>query len=195
MAHCAKGLIAPPHQSAHPDCSAMSLSIFACCARYVQGRDATARLGEQLKAVGIESPVLLLAGQASVLLRSASGGGEKESWQPPPPCLLPPLQSAARLLGGTWQDSLTAAGYAYTITHLQSRECTALEIEALAEEARRLGARALVGCGGGKVRPTLPCASSVLSLDSGAGNITFPNATAVSMATIAVAAAAAAATI
>lgn len=38
-----------------------SLAVFGCPARYVQGRDATKQLGEQLQKIGVEGPLMILA--------------------------------------------------------------------------------------------------------------------------------------
>jgi glycerol dehydrogenase len=100
----------------------------------VQGRDATAQLGEQLQKVGIESPIVILA----------SG-------------------SASRLLAATWQATLPAAGYQYSVVKFNG-ECCASEIERLAEEGRRAGAKAIVGCGGGKVLDTAKASADLLQL-------------------------------
>ena len=66
----------------------------------------------------------------------------------------PPLpayrQSANRLLAATWEAALPAAGYQYSVVKFNG-ECCVSEIERLAEEGRRAGAKAIVGCGGGKV--------------------------------------------
>lgn len=112
----------------------MPLAVFGCPGRYVQGRNATAQLGEQLKKVGIESPVVILA----------SG-------------------SANRLLAATWEAALPAAGYQYSMVKFNG-ECCVSEIERLAEEGRRAGAKAIVGCGGGKVLDTAKAAADLLQL-------------------------------
>ncbi len=67
---------------------------------------------------------------------------------PPHPPSLP--QSANRLLAATWEATLPAAGYQYNVVKFNG-ECCVSEIERLAEEGRRAGARAIIGCGGGKV--------------------------------------------
>lgn len=62
----------------------------------------------------------------------------------------PAPQSANRLLAATWETALPAAGYQYSVLKFNG-ECCVSEIERLAEEGRRQGAKAVVGCGGGKV--------------------------------------------
>jgi glycerol dehydrogenase len=98
-----------------------NLAIFCSPERYVQGRDATAELGAQMKELKCAGPVLIVAGA-----------------------------SAARLLADAWAASLGAAGYEHTL-HPFPGECTQAEIDAIAGEARRRGCRTIVGAGGGKV--------------------------------------------
>lgn len=97
------------------------LAVFCSPERYVQGRDATAELGAQMKELKCAGPVLVVAGA-----------------------------SAARLLADAWAASLGAAGYEHTL-HPFPGECTQAEIDAIAGEAKRRGCKTVVGAGGGKV--------------------------------------------
>ncbi|QIS06173.1 iron-containing alcohol dehydrogenase [Nocardia brasiliensis] len=97
------------------------LSVFSSPGHYVQGRDATAALGEQLSRLGLDGPVLIVAGG-----------------------------SARRLLADTWERSLTDAKIAYSV-HVSSGDCTRTEIAQITEAVRESGCTAVLGAGGGKV--------------------------------------------
>lgn len=75
--------------------------------------------------------------------------------------LILPLQSAARLLSATWERTLPAAGFAYTVKPFGG-ECSDPEISSLVEAARAAGAKAVVGCGGGKVLDTAKAGADLL---------------------------------
>ena len=96
--------------------------IFAAPARYVQGPGVAATLGNEMTLLGLGGPVLVLAGA-----------------------------SAVRQLGAIWEQSLETAGFAPAI-HPFGGECSRREIAAVADVARRLSARTIVGAGGGKAR-------------------------------------------
>ena len=62
------------------------LSVFSSPGRYTQGKNATESLGSEMKTLGLEGPVFVLAGA-----------------------------SACRELAATWKRTLSEAGYAYTV--------------------------------------------------------------------------------
>ncbi len=97
------------------------LSVFSSPGHYVQGRDATAALGSELTRLGIDGPVLIVAGG-----------------------------SARRLLNDSWEHSLTDAKIAYSV-HDSSGECSRAELARITAAAQDAGSRALLGAGGGKV--------------------------------------------
>ncbi|WP_067835515.1 glycerol dehydrogenase [Nocardia lijiangensis] len=97
------------------------LSVFSSPGHYVQGRDATAALGEELRRLGIEGPVLIVAGN-----------------------------SARRLLAATWERSLGEAKIEYSV-HRSGGECSRAEIGRITEAVRASGSAAVLGAGGGKV--------------------------------------------
>ncbi len=49
-----------------------------------------------------------------------------------------------------WAATLPAAGYTHHLVKFGG-ECTANEIDSLIAEGRRVGAKTVIGCGGGKV--------------------------------------------
>jgi glycerol dehydrogenase len=100
------------------------LSVFCSPCRYTQGKNATQALGEELRTLGLEGPVLILAGS-----------------------------SAIRLLTDTWRRTLGDAGIAYAVERFGG-ECSLGEIERVKAAARAQGARVILGAGGGKVLDT-----------------------------------------
>lgn len=96
------------------------LATFCSPERYVQGPGATDELGPQMLKVGLEGPVLIVAASA-----------------------------AASLCSDAWARSLGAAGLEYVV-HSFGGECTAEEIDAVAETARQRRCATVVGAGGGK---------------------------------------------
>ena len=100
------------------------LSVFAAPSRYVQGRGATASLGREMVGLGLEGPVLVVAGR-----------------------------SAESMLGATWAESFRQVGLAHVV-HRFGGECSRAEIARVNEAARSAGARAIVGAGGGKAIDT-----------------------------------------
>ncbi|MEI8080939.1 MAG: glycerol dehydrogenase [Actinomycetes bacterium] len=100
------------------------LSVFCSPSRYVQGRDATGALGDQMRKVGLDGPAYILA-----------------------------TQRTAGLLGQTWSDSLTSAGIDYLVGDFGG-ECTEDEISAGTQRARDAKANVVVGAGGGKALDT-----------------------------------------
>jgi glycerol dehydrogenase len=110
------------------------LSVFCSPARYTQGRDATAELGREMAELGLTGPALIVAGR-----------------------------SAVRLLSATWEASLGRAGIAYQVYRFGG-ECSPGEVARAGDEARKLGARVIVGAGGGKVLDTARAAAADLGL-------------------------------
>ena len=110
------------------------LRVFCSPSRYTQGRNATAKLGEEIRNLGLEGPALIIAGR-----------------------------SAISLLSGVWETSLGDAGIAYTVFSFGG-ECSASEIERGDTAARTIGARIIVGAGGGKVLDTARAVASDLML-------------------------------
>jgi glycerol dehydrogenase len=97
------------------------LSVFSSPSRYTQGKNATAELGKEMKALGLEGPALIIAGR-----------------------------SALKLLSETWKQSLGAASITHNV-HPFGGECSLAEIERGKAEAKKQGARVIVGAGGGKL--------------------------------------------
>ena len=110
------------------------LSIFSSPGRYVQGPDATHALGRELKGLGFDGSVLIVASR-----------------------------SAQKLLSGIWKESLESVGIKYTI-HPFSGECSAEEIEVIQNIARTWSCTAIVGAGGGKVIDAARAAAATLNL-------------------------------
>ena len=109
--------------------------VFAAPSRYVQGPGVAATLGDEMTRLGLEGPVLILAGA-----------------------------SAVRRLGAIWEESLGRAGFAPAI-HPFGGECSRREISAVADVARGLAARTIVGAGGGKAIDTARAVAAELDLD------------------------------
>ena len=110
------------------------LSVFSSPARYTQGRDATDSLGAEMSTLGLQGPVLIMAGR-----------------------------SARRLLQETWRESLGDSGFEYSIFDFGG-ECTLAEIERGKLAARDLGAKVIVGAGGGKLLDAARAVAADLSL-------------------------------
>jgi len=110
------------------------LSVFTSPGRYTQGKGATAALGREMTALGLEGPVLIIAGKTVI-----------------------------GLLSPTWQRSLDEAGFKHAVHHF-SGECSLTEIERVKTAGRELGARIIVGAGGGKVLDTARAAAAGLGL-------------------------------
>lgn len=94
--------------------------VFCAPLRYVQGEGVTTRLAAEMAAVGLAGPVLVVSGGSAV--------GE---------------------LAPVWAAAMAEAGWHHRVRTFGG-ECTAVEIDALAAEARSLGAGTIVGAGGGK---------------------------------------------
>jgi glycerol dehydrogenase len=110
------------------------LSVFCAPSRYTQGPDATAALGREIVNLGLEGPALIVAGR-----------------------------SAVTLLADVWKHSLGEAGVAYTVLPFGG-ECSSAEIEKGDAAAREIGARLIIGAGGGKVLDTARAIASDLML-------------------------------
>jgi len=109
-------------------------SVFTSPSRYTQGKGATAALGREMTALGLEGPVLIIAGRTVI-----------------------------GLLAPAWQRSLDEAGFKHLV-HRFSGECSLTEIERVKAAGRELGARTIVGAGGGKVLDTARAAAAGLGL-------------------------------
>lgn len=110
------------------------LSVFSAPSRYTQGKHATAALGKEMQALGLDGPALVIAGR-----------------------------SAVKLLSDTWRDSLGAAGIGFSV-HPFGGECSLGEIERGKAAARRQNARVIVGAGGGKLLDAARAVAADLSL-------------------------------
>ena len=110
------------------------LSVFCSPSRYTQGKNATQFLGQEMAALGLVGPALIVA----------SG-------------------TAVAFLSETWAQTLPDAGYAYQI-HQFGGECSIAEIERVKGEACRQQARVIVGAGGGKALDTARAVAADLNL-------------------------------
>lgn len=110
------------------------LSVFCAPLRYVQGAGAMDRLGAEMVAVGLEGPVLIVAGPTVIARLAPAWADSFEAER---------ITSRVRLFGG---------------------ESSRREIAAIVEEARSLGAQAIVGAGGGKVLDAARAAAAAMRL-------------------------------
>ncbi len=108
--------------------------VFCAPLRYVQGDGVTERLAAEMAGLGISGPVLVVGGR-----------------------------SAVATLAPVWAKAMAAAGWHHRVRGFGG-ECTAAEIDALAAEARSLGARAIVGAGGGKCLDAARAAATAVGL-------------------------------
>src|SRR5262245_5845218 len=97
------------------------LAVFSSPSRYTQGKNATAELGKEMKALGLEGPALIIGGRRARKLRSEA-----------------------------WALSLGVASIKHSV-HPFGGECSLAEIERGKTEAKEQGARLIVGAGGGKL--------------------------------------------
>lgn len=102
--------------------------------RHLQGEGVTERLAAEMALLGLSGPVLVVGGAAAV-----------------------------GSLAPIWAASMAAAGWQHRV-RVFGGECTAAEIDSLAAEARSLGARAVVGAGGGKCLDAARAAAAALNL-------------------------------
>jgi glycerol dehydrogenase len=110
------------------------LTVFTSPSRYTQGKGATAALGREMAALGLEGPVLIIASKTVI-----------------------------GLLAPAWQQSLDREGLKHAV-HQFSGECSLTEIERVKAAGREVGARTIVGAGGGKVLDTSRAAAAGLGL-------------------------------
>ena len=110
------------------------LSVFCSPGRYTQGKGATTALGREMAALGLEGPVLFIAGKTAI-----------------------------NRLSGTWKSSLDEAGMGHTM-HRFGGECSQAEIERVRKAAQDCNAQTIIGAGGGKVLDTARAAAADLHL-------------------------------
>lgn len=110
------------------------LSIFCAPARYVQGRNATRWLGSEMKKLGLNGRVFILAGG-----------------------------NANRLLQETWTETFRESGHDFTAFAFKG-ECSSVEIQRCKNAALEYKATVIVGAGGGKVLDTARAVASELGL-------------------------------
>lgn len=110
------------------------LSIFCSPARYVQGRNATASLGQEMAKLGLCGPAFIIAGH-----------------------------SASTLLTDSWTKTFQASGITHHV-HVFGGECTAHEIEQCKVSAIAALAKVIIGAGGGKVLDTARAVAAELAL-------------------------------
>jgi glycerol dehydrogenase len=110
------------------------LSVFCSPSRYTQGKGATAALGREMTSLGLEGPVLILAGKTAI-----------------------------KLLNAIWNSSLGEAGMQHAV-HCFGGECSPAEIERVKKSAQDCKARTIIGAGGGKVLDTARAAAADLGL-------------------------------
>lgn len=109
-------------------------SVFSSPARYTQGVNATRILGAEMAGLGIGGPALLVAGR-----------------------------SARAQLSDAWKQTLGEAGCSYSI-HPFGGECTLAEISRIRAAAEALGAKVVIGAGGGKALDAARATSAELDL-------------------------------
>jgi glycerol dehydrogenase len=110
------------------------ISVFSSPGRYTQGKHATAELGNEMKTLGLAGPALIMAGR-----------------------------SAVKLLSPVWRESLGSVGIPYAVYPFGG-ECSPAEIARGKTEAKRQGARVIVGAGGGKLLDTARAVAADLDL-------------------------------
>jgi len=110
------------------------LSVFSSPARYTQGKNATASLGQEMIGLGLRGPALVLAGR-----------------------------SAIRLLSASWSATFQESGIVHAV-HPFGGECSLVEIERIKSTARQHQAQVIVGAGGGKVLDTARAVAADLDL-------------------------------
>lgn len=110
------------------------LSVFCSPSRYTQGRNATEYLGQEMSKLGLQGPVLILAGK-----------------------------SAITQLSETWARTLPDDGFAYQVVPFAG-ECSIAEIERVKSIACRQQSKVIVGAGGGKTIDTARAVAADLNL-------------------------------
>ena len=111
----------------------MVLNVYASPERYVQGENATLQLGEQMKLLGLEGPILIVGD----------------------PVIVPMLQDV-------WKESLNRSGYSDYHIHIFGGECCKSEIERIVDMAKLHGCKTIVAVGGGKAIDAGKCAAPVV---------------------------------
>jgi len=110
------------------------LKVFCSPARYVQGRDATRELAQQMRRLGLTTRPSIIVGPRT-----------RRETEP------------------LWRDTFGTAGMAFDVIDFGG-ECSRPEIERCIAEARRTGAGCIVGVGGGKVLDTARAVADALDL-------------------------------
>lgn len=110
------------------------LATFCAPSRYVQGRNATAELGTQMKSVGLAGPAYVLASRR-----------------------------IHEQLDQVWARSLHSAGIEFVVGEFDG-ECSDAQIDAHTERAKSSAARVVVGAGGGKALDTARAVAANLKL-------------------------------
>lgn len=110
------------------------LSVFSAPSRYVQGKDATEALGEEMRKLGLTGTALVVAGRAP-----------------------------AELLSEAWTRTLGDAGIDHALYRFGG-ECSRPEVDSAKEAAVAASATVVVGAGGGKVLDTARAVASELEL-------------------------------
>jgi glycerol dehydrogenase len=110
------------------------LKVFCSPSRYTQGRNATAHLGSEIAALGLTGPALVIAGRRAIAL-----------------------------LSSIWKESLGDSGIPHSVFEFAG-ECSLAEIERGKRAAEAMGARIVIGAGGGKVLDTARAVASDLNL-------------------------------
>ncbi|HET9803146.1 MAG TPA: glycerol dehydrogenase [Candidatus Acidoferrum sp.] len=110
------------------------LSVFCSPSRYTQGNKAMQSLGQEMAALGLTGPALIVASR-----------------------------SAVASLSQIWAQTLPGAGFVYQVFYFGG-ECSIPEIERVKAEALRQQARVIVGAGGGKTLDTARAAAADLNL-------------------------------
>lgn len=109
-------------------------TIFSSPGRYTQGAHATNILGREMSRMGLNGPVLIVAGG-----------------------------SAIAQLSDTWKLTLGTAGYPYEI-HSFGGECSLAEIFRIRQTAEYLNAKVIIGAGGGKALDAARASAAELQL-------------------------------
>ena len=109
-------------------------AVFCSPSRYTQGPNATEKLGEEMKTLGLNGPVLIVAGR-----------------------------SARTQLEAIWQQTLGRNGIRFTV-HDFSGECTHSEIALIVSAARAGKVSTIVSAGGGKALDAGRAAAAKLGL-------------------------------
>ncbi|GFH45773.1 glycerol dehydrogenase [Chaetoceros tenuissimus] len=106
-----------------------NLKVFGSPEKYVQGSDATAFIGEEMKKLGLKSPVVVVSSQTPY-----------------------------KLLHEKWEKSLEANGYDFTYLPFGGI-CTSKEADKIAQVAKNADAKTLIAFGGGQVIDAVRSAS------------------------------------